>query len=172
VDLLVTAGGGAAALRSLDGAIDTEGAQKGPQADLVAREIRITLGQLPAEFRQAVRKVRIFGRGEFTQRFVSDLAQHLQTMGIQVELVKAYAADDCRSRLPSDAPVSAALSLAARYLTDRPRFEFLPPKTSSWQQLTTRFSSKKLGWTGATAGSVALLLVGAFLIQQWQLSRL
>jgi hypothetical protein len=38
--------------------------------------------------------------------------------------------------------------------------------------LTTRFSSKKLGWAGATAGSVALVLVGAFLIQQWQLSRL
>jgi hypothetical protein len=172
VDLLATVGGGVAALRSLDGAIDTEGVQKGPQADLVAREIRITLGQLPAEFREAVRQVRIFGRGEFVPRFVSDLAQRLQPMGVQVEWVKTYGPDDFRSRLPSDTPVSAALSLAARHLMGRPRFEFLPPKTSSWQQLMARFSSKKLGWVGATAGSAALLLVGAFLFQQWQLSRL
>ena len=33
-------------------------------------------------------------------------------------------------------------------------------------------SSKKLAWAGATAGSVVFLIAAAFLIQQWQLSRL
>jgi len=94
-------------------------------------------------------------------------------MGIQVELVKGYSADAFTSRLPSDAAVSPALSLAATYLTGvAPGFEFLPPKTSSWRQFSTRFSSKKLAWAGATAGSVVFLIAVAFLIQQWQLSRL
>ena len=47
IDLQVTGGGGIVALRSLDGAIETQGAQKSISSDLVAREIRITLGQLP-----------------------------------------------------------------------------------------------------------------------------
>ena len=95
-------------------------------------------------------------------------------MGLRVELASGYRIDEFGdSQLPPDAAVSPAVSLAARHLTGaRPRFEFLPPKIRPWRQFTTRFSSKKLAWTGATAGSVALLVVGAFLAQQWQLSRL
>jgi len=173
VDLQVTCGGGVAALRALEGVIETEGAQKRLDADLLAREIRVTLGQLPAGFRDGVRKVKIFGRGELGQHFASDIAPRVESMGLRVELMKGYSADEFGSRLPADAAVSPALSLAAKYLTGAaPGFEFLPPKTSSWQQLTTRFSSKKLAWAGATAGSVVVLSAAVFLLQQWQLSRL
>jgi len=172
VDLQVTCGGGIAALRALEGAIETEGMQKRLDADLLAREVRVTLGQLPPELRGAVRTARVFGRGDFAQHVVRDLAPRLGSMGLQVELVKCYPAEEFSSRLPSDAPVSPALSLAARCLAGAVGgFEFLPPKTSSWQQLTTRVSSRKLVWAGATAGSVVLLALGAFLAQQWQLSR-
>jgi len=173
VDLQVTCGGGVAALRALEGAIVTEGVQKRLDADLLAREVRVTLGQLPVEFRSAVRKVRVFGRGDFVQRFASDITPRVEAMGMQVELVKGYGADEFHIRLPSDAVVSAALSAAARYLAGAAGvFEFLPPKISSWRQLNNRFSSKKLAWAGATAGSVAVVIVTAFLVQQWQLSRL
>jgi hypothetical protein len=172
VDLQLTFGGGIVALRSLDGSSEADGVQKRPYADLVAREIRITLGQLPAELRGALRKIRLFGRGEFAQRFAADITLRSEAMGLKVELVKDYPPDEFTSHYPAGTKVAAALSLAARHLTaGRPRLEFLPPKTSSWQQLTTRFSSKKLAWAGAIAGSAALLVAGAFLIQQWQLSR-
>ena len=173
VDLQVTCGGGVAALRALEGGIETEGAQKRLDADLLAREIRVTLGQLPIEFRDAVRKVKIFGRGELGQHVASDITPRAESMGIRVELVKSYSTGEFGSRLPADATVSPALSLAAKYLTGAAEgFEFLPPKTSSWQQLRTRFSSKKLAWAGATVGSVVALSAAAFLLQQWQLSRL
>jgi hypothetical protein len=172
VDLQVTCGGGVAALRAIEGAIETEGMQKRLDADLLAREIRITLGQLPLELRGAVRTAKVFGRGDFAQHVVSDIALRLETMGLQVALVKGYLPEEFSGRLPSDAPVSPALSLAAKCLTGAVGgFEFLPPKTSSWQQLTTRVSSRKLVWAGATAGSVVLLALGALLAQQWQLSR-
>ena len=114
VDLQVTCGGGVAALRSLDGAIETEGAQKQIDADLLARELRITIGQLPAEFRDQVRTLKIFGRGEITQRFVNEIAPRVETMGLRVQAVKAYPTDEFASRPPPDAVVSAAFSAAVR----------------------------------------------------------
>src|SRR6185369_2047703 len=76
-------------------------------------------------------------------------------------------------QVPLEANFSPALSLAARYLARRGGgLEFLPPKVSSWQQFSARYSSRKLVWAGATAGAAALLVAGAFGVQQWQLSRL
>ena len=173
VDLQVTCGRGIAGLRSLDGVFESEGVQKRLSTDLLVREIRITLGQLSPEFRDAVHQVRVFGRGEVVQRFVRDLAPRVESMGIKVEAVEGCSAADFGNVLPRATALSPALGLAARGLTGAaPCFEFLPPKTRPWAQLTTRFSSRKLVWAGAIAGSIVLLLAGVFLFQQWQLSRL
>jgi hypothetical protein len=173
IDLQVTYDGGVVALRALEGAIETEGVQRQFQGDVIAREIRVTLAQLPDEIRGAVRKARIFGQGEFAQRFAQEVGPQLQAMGLQPEPVKAYAPDEFRSKPPSETAVSAAFSMAARYLTGtKSEFEYLPPKVSSFQQLTSRFSSRKLAWAGATAAAAALLIGGTVGIQQWQLARL
>jgi hypothetical protein len=173
VDLQITCGGGIAALRALDEAFESEGVQKVLSADLLGREIKITLGQLPTEVRDAVRTLRIFGCGDWVRRFVDDIGPRVAAMGLKVELVERYPADEFSKRLPPETAVSPALSLAAKYLTGAaPQLEFLPPKTKPWQQLTTRFSSRKLVWSGAAAGSVALVIGGAFLVQQWRLSQL
>ena len=173
VDLQLACGGGVAMLRSLEGAIETEGIQKRLHADVVAREARVTLGQLPPEVRSVIRKVRLFGNGDLAQRFAQDIAPRIQAMGLQLEPVKSYAADEFRSKPPPETPVSAALSIAARHLTGVPSgFEFLPPKVSPFQQLTARFSSRKIAWIGSTAAAAAILIGGAILVQQWQLARL
>ena len=173
IDLQVTCQGGVAALRSLEDAVETEGVQKRLDPDQLAREIRVTLGQLPDPIRGVLRKIRIFGTTDSAQRLSQDLVSRLASMGLQVELVRAYAADEFRSKPPADTPISAAFSLVARHLTNAPsRLEFLPPKVSAWQKLTARFASRKLGWISATAGAAAALILGAILYQQWQLSRL
>jgi len=173
VDLQVTCSGGIVALRALDEAFETEGMEKHLSADFLAREIKITLGQLPADFRDKIRQARIFGRGHVVQRFVTDIMPRLASLGLQVEEVESYGENEFVKRLPPETKVSPALSLAARYLTDaRPALEFLPSKVRPWQQWTTRFSSRKVAWTSAAAGVAALLVGGAFLFQQWQLSRL
>lgn len=173
IDLLVTADGGLAALRSLEGALETEGVQKRLYADVMAREIRVTLGQLPEALRTSVRKVRIFGEGEMVHRFGQDITPRLEAMGLQAEIVKSYGPNEFRSQPPPNTPVSPAFSIAARYVTgEKTEFEFLPPKVSAFQQLTSRFSSKKLVWVGATAGAAVLLIGGAVAVQAWQLARL
>jgi len=81
--------------------------------------------------------------------------------------------DEFAKRLPPETEVSQALSLAAICLTaSAPCLEFLPPRVRPWQRIAERYSSKKLVWVGATAGTGALWLAGAFLFQQWSLSRL
>ena len=170
VGLQVTGGGGVAVLRALEGAYEPEGGEKRVEIEHVARELRITLGQLPSDLRASVRRVRIFGRGDTAEELAEQLRARVEALGLKVEQVKNYAPDEFGIQLPADTTPSPALSLAVRHLTgQRTGFEFLPPKISQWQQLTARYSSRKLVWAGATAGAIALLVALAFLVQQVQL---
>ena len=173
VGLQVTSGGGVAALRTLEGALEMEGGRRLLHADLVARESRITLGQLPAELRESVRRIRIFGPPDLSQQLADEMELRLEPMGLKVELVSRYADNEFNLRCPADAAVSPALSLAAERLAGREAlFEFLLPRVTAWQQVTARYSSGKLRTAGAVAAVVFLLVAGLFLIQQWQLMRL
>jgi hypothetical protein len=173
VELQITSGGGVAALRALEGALETEGGRTLLHADVVTRETRITLGQLPAELRETVRRARVFGPSDLAQELAEELEVRLETAGLRMESVPAYSANEFGVKIPADAPVSRAFSLAARHLTGSGApFEFLRPRITQWQQLATRYSSSRLRMAGATAGAVALLVAFAFLIQQWQLTRL
>jgi hypothetical protein len=173
IDLQVTCGGGVAGLRSIEGAVETEGTEKEIYADVLAREIRVTLGQLEESHRQSVRFVRFFGGQERGKQCVRELQPRLGSMGLQVEWVEHYAPGTFRSQPPAGTPVSAAFSAAASYLTgERPLLELLPPRTSVLQQFITRFSSRKVAFAALTTAAAVLLIGGAIGIQQWQLSRL
>ncbi|HWX21862.1 MAG TPA: hypothetical protein VN578_18330, partial [Candidatus Binatia bacterium] len=170
VGLQVTCGGGIAALRALEGALETEGGHRQLRADIVARETRITLAQLPASIRETVRRVRIFGARDLAQQLADEIELRLEPLGLRVELVTGYTDGDFKVHLPREALVAPALSLAARQLTGPASgLEFLPPKVSAWQQFAARYSSGKLQQAGVAAAAVVLLVGGAFLVQQAQL---
>jgi hypothetical protein len=170
VALQVTAGGGVAALRSLDSTVENEGARRQLPAELIAREARITLGQLPAGLRESVRRIRIFGPRDLAQPLADALELRFEPMGLQVELVTAFAPDEFGVDLPLNAPVSAAFSLAARRLAGRtPALEFLPPRPNAMQQLAARYSSSRLRAAGAAAAGLVALAGGLFLFQEIQL---
>lgn len=156
--LQVNCDGGIAALRTIDGIMETEGAQKRLFADLLAREIRITLGQLPEAVRSDLKVVRVFGKSDLAQRMASDIAPRLATMGLQVERIERAATESWGKVLPNDAAASPAMALGARYLMENASpFEFMPAKVSAFEQLATRFKGGKLGAVGATAGAVLLI---------------
>ena len=163
IELQITSGGGVAALRALEGALETEGGRTLLHADVVTRETRITLGQLPPELRETVRRARVFGPSDLAQELAEELEARLETTGLRMESVPSYSANEFGVQLPANAPVSRAFSLAARHLTE---------SGASFELLATRYSSSRLRMAGATAGAVALLVGFAFLIQQWQLTRL
>lgn len=173
VDLQIASGGGVAALRALEAAFESEGAEKRLLSDFIARELRITLGQLPTDVRESIREVRVFGQGRFAQQLAGDIRPAGLALGLKIEPVTKYAGAEFGLQLPAGTAVSVPLSLALRQLSGQGGgFEFLPPKVSVWEQFTSRYSSKKLAYASAAAGFAVLVLASMFAWQQWQLSTL
>ena len=164
---------GVVALRALEGAVENEGGRPTLLADVVVRETRVTLGQLPAGLRAAIKDIRIFGPRELAQPLADELELKLELLGLNVEVVSTYAPDAFGVTLPAGTPVSAAFSLAARLLAgEKPAFEFLPPKPSLVEQFVTKYSSGRLRTTGAVTAGIAAIGLGIFLVQQIQLWQL
>jgi hypothetical protein len=171
--LQVTGAGGVAALRALEGTIENEGGRRALDAGRIAREVRVTLGQLPEELRKTVRRVRVFGPADFARELIEELETRLKTPGLKIEAANGPDAGEAGLQPPENAPASAAFSLAAAHLAGRrPPLEFLPPRISQWEQLVRRRATGRVRKAGAAAGAVAMLVLGAFGFQQVQLWRL
>ena len=166
VGMQISCGGGVPMLRTLDGAFEQVGPEREIQVDHIAREIRITLGQLQPEVREAVRRLRVFGRSEAAQELAEELKGSGESLGLKIEHVRDHPAAEFGIKIPSGTPVSAALSVAVRRLAGLKGMDFLPPKISPWKQFATRYSSGKLAYAGAGAGAVALIILLAFFVQQ------
>jgi hypothetical protein len=142
------------------------GAERELQPEHIARELRITLGQLPPAVRDGMKCVRVFGRSEAATQLVEELRGPAQAWGLKIEHMRDHAAEECGIRIPSGIAVSAALSLAVRRLAGQAGMELLPPRVSPWNQFAERYSSGKLAYAGAGAGALALVVLLAFLVQQ------
>jgi hypothetical protein len=170
VGLQITGNGGVAALRAFEGTINNEGGRRTLQAAAVAREARITLGQLPAELRAGIRQIRIFGQRELAQQLADAMELGFEPMGMAVEVVAAYRPNEFVLEIPADAPVSAAFSLAARHLAGLPPvFEFLPPRPTVLEQFAAKYSSGKFRSAGMAAAAMVVIVGGLFLVQQIEL---
>jgi hypothetical protein len=133
--------------------------------ELIAREIRITLGQLQPEVRDAVRRLRVLGRNETAQELAEELQARAGALGLRVEHVRDHAPEEYGIRIPSGTAVSPALSVAVRRLAGEAGMEFLPPRISPWKQFAERYSTGRLAYAGAGAGAVALIVLLAFFVQ-------
>ena len=169
--LQVTVGGGIAALRSIEGAIDASTEPPAIRIDPVAREIRITLGQLPESLEKRVRRIRIFGPRALAESMAAGLNTRLGPAGFSVETALQPASTAGRPALPSTTPFNAAVIAAARFLAGEPAcLEFLPPRPSAVERFLARHTTGPLRTTWVIGGAIAAILGGAFLIQQIQLS--
>jgi hypothetical protein len=153
VDLVIAAGGGIAALRSLSGS-----ASQGEDVFDVAgfcREVRITLGGLPDAVRQQIRQAHFGGPRPTAELLCDKTRDQLQRMGVEP------------AKIDSEAEQSnVAVEAAEHFLKEEPvAFEFVPPQTKRWQVLLQRFDNRRR--RGLVAGAVLLLLLPilAFIIQ-------
>ena len=173
VSLQITSRGGVASLRGLEGAIEAESGRPVLNPGLVSREVRITLGQLPAEVRGSVKRIRVFGPRELAQQLADEMELKFEPLGMKVEMVAAYAPGEFGLELPPAVTLSAAFSLGARALAEQyPVFEFLPPKPTVLQQLSAKYASGRLQTVSLAAAAVVLLFGGLFGWQEFQLLRL
>ena len=174
LELQVSGGGGIIALRSLDAAVDAEGARRTVSADLVARELRITLGQLPGGFSEGAGPIKIFGAPDVTRQFVSDIAPRLSVLNLRVEPMDRPASVTFDTAPKAEIATSSALALAAAFVSNTDIGpDLLPPKVSPWKQfVTTKLGTQKLAYAGMAAAVVALIVGGLFGWQQIQLFQL
>ena len=173
-DLGVWAGGGLAALRPLDEEAAEAGAEGGAwDAALIARQIRVTLGNLPQGLADTIRTVRVFDAGGLAGFPLSELKEALGAMGLQVELGKA-AASPVRVGTGGDKDSAWVLAgmAAGRLLGRRAELEFLPPRSSRFKRLAGQVSARRAVWLGAAGAVVAVCVALAFLAQYSRLSKL
>ena len=141
VDVVVSAGAGIAALRSLPNPLVAEEGEPDRLGPMV-REIRITLGRLPDSLRQSVKLASFCGSAAATHALRIKLQQDLQRMGIQC------AADR--------APSNPAMESADRLLREQPMdFEFIAAEVNPWSAKIERFNTRR----GRQIGLAALALI-------------
>jgi hypothetical protein len=145
--------------------IDNVLTEAGIDGDVIGRELRVTLGQLPAEVRGTIVNGRAFGPTDLSGRLRTELAPRLRSMGLEIDAQRPAA-------LPAEASVTAFAVAGAFLAEKRPAFEFLPPKVSAWKQFAGKTSSRKLAWAAGILAGFFLLVMAAMLVQSWQLSNL
>jgi hypothetical protein len=149
VDLVIAAGGGIAAVRSLPAPAGTNADTFDPIG--FSREVRITLGQLPGEMRQDLREASFRGTPATAETLCLEVRQHLRRLGIDSRLRTGDAANPLMHP-----PVGVAS--ARRFLRrEAVAFEFVPPRVDKWQVWQRRFEDPRRRW--AVAGVVGFILL-------------
>ena len=131
-DLVITAGGGVAGLRSLPGPLAPGAEAFDPAA--FCRDVRITLGRLPDTVRQQVRRAEFTGPSAQTLCF----ATRVGLMGMGIE------SPECGQTPAGREPRGAAVESARLQLLGQPvPFEFVVPETKRWQVVLQRFDTSR-----------------------------
>jgi hypothetical protein len=168
LEMAVRAGDGYAALRTLDDAIlrDVDGTRF--DGEMISRQMRITLGQLPAEMLGGVRRVTIHGAESLMRPLVEELRPTLAKLDLTLET--AWAAEVKGSGLEAAPQVIGAGMRCLQGLS--PVVDFLPQRESRWGAARRRIASRRSIWMGAAAALLVLAGGGTYGYQTYQLQRL
>lgn len=141
VDLVIGAGGGIVALRTLPSVTNDNSAAFDPSS--FSREVRITLGRLPENVRQQLHQANFTGIRSSAEALCQKTREQLRGIGIESRVT-------AQSPHPSDRSgeySAAAIEAAKHHLQRQPvTFEFVAPQTPRWQTLFQRFDSRRRRW--------------------------
>jgi hypothetical protein len=158
--LLISAGGGIAAFRTLEASIDSEAGEAVVNAPALARELRITFEQVPPDLRREVRQLFLRGDERMVRQLAGSLGAWAREEGLALEF--GSAARPVRDEIVEQ--------LAMQHLkTGGAGLEFLPPRPSRWSLMMARYSSKRLATAGFAAAAAALVALAAFGWQEYRL---
>ncbi len=158
--LLVAAGGGIVTLRTLEATIDSEVGENVINGPALARELRISFEQLPADLRAEVRELALRGEPSMVAQLAGILGAWTRDAGLSL---------DHGAAAPRPAAEEIVEQLAQRHLLEAKRdLEFLPPRPSRWALLLARYNSRRLASAGFAAAAVVLVTLGAFGWQEFR----
>ncbi len=157
VDVVIAAGGGIAAVRTLPGPASADPTTF--DAIGFSREVRITLGRLPDALRQEVREARFSGPSVSAENLCSELRQHLYRMGISSRLERPQGDD-------AEAHPAAARETAEHHLRQRPvAFEFLTAQVNRWQTMARQFDDRRRRWLVGAAVAALVLPILIYIVR-------
>ncbi|MFI5338116.1 MAG: hypothetical protein ACHQ5A_15110, partial [Opitutales bacterium] len=150
--LLAAAGGGIAAFRTCE---------PGGTGNVLARELRITLEQIPAGLRPGLKALELVGDAARIDPLHATLTGWADAAGLTVT----------RRPMPDQAlGAQIAQAAAAQWLeAGSSGLEFLPPRPGRWASLLSRYHSKRLAYVGGAAAAISALVA---LVFGWQAIRL
>lgn len=151
VDVVIAAGGGIAALRTLADMSPTDDATF--DAARFGREVRITLGRLPESVRKQVRQAHFEGSRVRAQTLCRKLREQFERMGIQSPDCDSEAVGDREVEAAGVAVEAAKSHLRAKLLP----FEFVVPEANRWAAMFNEYNTKRY----RTIVGAALVLIFA-----------
>ena len=157
--LLISAGGGIAALRTCEASVESEVGEHVVNGNAVARELRITFEQVPVDLRAELTQLALCGDESMSRQLAEELTEWAEAEGLAVT----------RSAV-SQQPISDQMAehVAARWLaSEGPDLEFLPPHPGRWAMIVARYNSKRLATAGFAVGGAAVLALGFFAWQEY-----
>jgi hypothetical protein len=159
--LLVAAGGGIAAFRTMEATIESEVGEKVINGAALVRELRITFEQVPAGLRDEVRRLTLQGDPAMIAPLAEVVARWARDAGLEVEKGAATAK-------PSGEELLEQMGTRFLQIGTSP-LEFLPPRPSRWALLLARYNSRRLASAGFGAAAAALIVAAGFGWQEYRL---
>ena len=157
IDVVIAAGGGIAAVRTLPAPASTETAAFDAMG--FSREVRITLGRLPEALRQQVREARFGGAPVSAENLCQEMRPHLSRMGIESRLERP-------AGTASAAHPAAAIEAAGQHLAQQAvAFEFLTPQVNRWQLMARQFDDRRRRWLAVAVAALLVLPVLTFIVR-------
>ncbi len=159
--LAVSAGGGIASFRTCEASIESEAGERIVNGDAVARELRITFEQVPADLRAGLRRLSLCGDAELVRQLSERLGEWAGAAGLGIEIP-----DPADDRLGG----RIAGSIAIQWLDSAgAAIEFLPPRAGRMEAMLARYNSKRLATTGMAVAAAVAVTLAFFGWQEFQL---
>lgn len=175
VDMAVYSGGGVVTMRRIEGSGPRATAES--QAEMLARHVRITAGELPDELGRSLRAIRLFGATATVSSVAEHLGNALAGAGIDVQATTPRGAPETRpgggnARAWKAAEAYALAGADVCLRGSALRFEFRPALK---QAARARLQKKALRFSGRLAVLLVLAAVagaGMVVIQRLELKSL
>lgn len=166
IEFMIHAGGGVVVLRRLEYESHDSEIELDDVLENIVREIRITLGQLAAEWKGVIRNAQIYGSGGRSTHIIQRLSQSLADLGLKIDSSSQSGLSAIHIPDRIEQPAIPLIKTVVRFLvSESVEFEFLPPQIHRFKQITQRISSKSNLVLG---GSLAAILIAAIIAVTWQ----
>lgn len=164
IDLVIGRNENALYIRSFPGAVSMEKEEHFIDADMIVRELRITLGRLTEDVRREVKFYSILGDGCPVDIFSEELALPFSHLGLEAEKKRFVH----HSIVLNDLPAPHACAAAMDHLWGRSNgFEFLPPAVGRLEKIIGHISSRSIFWLIGAGVAIIFIVAGVFMIQAY-----